>query len=94
MADRIQARAIRRCGELLKEIEPAKNQHDANARVGSVPSSRTQAATDAGMSERQRKTALRVANVPSEEFEQAVESDNLPTVTALAERGKAKSTSS
>jgi len=46
------------------------------------------------MSERQRKTALRVANVPSEEFEQAVESDNLPTVTALAERGKAKSTSS
>jgi hypothetical protein len=54
--------AIRRAGELLHEIEPAKNQHDADqcARDGTVPRTRTQAATDAGLSERQRKIALRV----------------------------------
>ncbi len=39
---------------------------------------RTQAATDAGLSERQRKTALRVANVPQDEFEAAIESDAPP----------------
>jgi len=69
MADRIQARAIRRCGELLKQIEPAKNQYDASAREGAHPSTRTQAAESAGLSEHQRKTALRVASVPQHEFD-------------------------
>lgn len=90
VALRIQARAIRRCGELLKEIEPAKNQHDASARACGGPSTRTQAASDAGLSQRQAKTALRVANVPEDEFEQAIESEAPPTVTALAERGTRK----
>ena len=37
------------------------------------------------MSERQKKTALRVANVPDDEFEEAVESPKPPTVlTAIA----------
>jgi hypothetical protein len=89
MADRIQARAIRRCGVLLKEVEPAKNQYDASAREGTRPS-RSKAAEDAGLSEHQRKTALRVANVPEAEFERAVESDKPPTVTYLAEEGTAK----
>src|SRR5690606_18734661 len=38
----------------------------------------------------QRKTALRVANVPEPEFNAAVESDEPPTVTQLAEQGKKK----
>jgi hypothetical protein len=73
MCDRIQARAIRRCGELLGEIEPAQgnNQYSAD-REGTLPKlGRTQAATEAGLSEHQRKTALRVANVPAEDFERA-----------------------
>ena len=63
MAERIQARAIRRCGELLKLIgneeggRPIKN-HDGT----DIVFSRTQAAKDAGLSERQKVTALRVAN--------------------------------
>ncbi len=62
MAERIQARAIRRCGELLKQIEdnnrgrPAKI-HDA----ADMNLTRTEAATQAGLSERQKVTALRVA---------------------------------
>jgi hypothetical protein len=109
MAIRIQARAIRRCGELLKKIIPAKNQYDAknratasagggtnntqtsSARDGTVPCSRKQAAEAAGLSERQRKTALRVAEVPKEEFEQKVESDDPPTVSVFAEIGTKRS---
>jgi hypothetical protein len=61
LATRIQIRAVRRCGELLKAIAPAKNQHDA--RDGSGPG-RTQAAADAGLLKRQKDTALRVMDNP------------------------------
>lgn len=87
LAIRIQARAIRRCGELLKEFEPAKNQHDASTGGGT---SRKQAAEEAGLSKRQKDTVIRVATVPEEEFESQVESDSPPTVTALAEQGTRK----
>ena len=92
MAERIQARAIRRCGELLKQIEPASQaQLKQNRRDGPVPSvTRTEAAKEAGLSERQQKTALRVATVPEPEFTEMVESDTPPTVTKLAEMGTQK----
>jgi len=83
-AMRIRARAIRRCGELLKEVEKAKNQHDASARGGTSPS-RKSAAADAGMSPDQSKAAIRVANIPQETFVDMVESDAPPTITKLAE---------
>lgn len=54
---------------------------------GDGPSSRKQAAKDAGLSERQKKTALRVATVSEETFEAEVESDNPPSVTKLAQMG-------
>ncbi|MGO9036932.1 MAG: hypothetical protein ACLQKH_02995 [Steroidobacteraceae bacterium] len=59
-ADRIKARAIRRGGELAKQIPPAKNQHDAHARVGNGPSSRKAAANGAGLSTHQLKQAIHV----------------------------------
>ncbi len=68
LATRIQARAIRRCGELLKLVEA---QQGARSDLGTVPT-RSSAATDAGMSERQRKTALRVASVPDDDFESPI----------------------
>lgn len=82
MADRIQARAIRRCGELLKQID------GRGKSKGSLTSS--QAAEDAGLSTHQRRTAVRVANVPEEDFNAAVEAESPPTVTQLAEQGKKK----
>jgi hypothetical protein len=63
-----------RVGELLKEI-PDK------AGGGSPPHQRSQrakAASNAGLSKDQRKTALRVALVPKDTFEALVESDNPP----------------
>jgi hypothetical protein len=85
LALRIQARAERRCGELLKQIQPAPG---ARTDLGTAPT-RGDAADAAGLSERQRKTALRIANVPQAVFERAVESSSPPTITQLAERGTA-----
>jgi len=73
-AERNLSRAIRRCGELLGEIEAAKNQHDAKARArGGAPPSRGAAARAAGLSRDQRRNALRVASIPKADFEAAVE---------------------
>jgi hypothetical protein len=87
MAIRIQARATRRCGELLKQVPPATGAH-LSKKGDTPPLSRKQAATDAGLSDDQRKTALRVASVPKDDFELQVESTTPPTVTKLAEQGK------
>ena len=87
-ASRIQARAIRRCGELLKQLD-GRSENAKKQTVGAHRLfSRAYAAERSGLSEHQAKTAVRVANIPSEEFETAVESENPPTVTALAEQGK------
>lgn len=84
LADRIQARAIRRCGELLKQVD-ARGDH---MKSEGGHTSRIEAARDAGLSDHQRVTAVRVASVPADEFERQVESDAPPTVSALAEQGK------
>ena len=80
MADRIQARAIRRCGELLKQIEPDKGGYHRNyAHDGTDTSiTRAEAAREAGLSERQKVTALRVASVPQPEFDAAVTAATRP----------------
>jgi hypothetical protein len=86
---RIRDRAIRRCGELLKQIEPA-NGANQNIRAADHPKveSRKDIAASVGMSPHQAKQAVRVANVPAADFERQVESPKPPTVTALAEQGK------
>lgn len=91
-ADRIQARAVRRCGELLRDFESAggRPQKTLHGAVDSFPKSQKEAAEQAGLSKRQRDTAVAVAKVPQPEFDEAVESKNPPTVTALADRGKQK----
>jgi len=48
---------------------------------------RKSAAEEAGLSERQAKTALRIAAIPAAEFEEAIEAPKPPTITELAERG-------
>jgi hypothetical protein len=92
-AMRIRARAIRRCGELLKEIEKQQGKRsdvELKATEGPKSASRKEAAKEAGLSERESKTAIRVANVPTPKFEAQVESEKPPTITKLAEQGTAK----
>jgi hypothetical protein len=88
-AMRIRARAIRRCGELLREIE-AKAHRGKGGGAPPQLSERRKAADEAGLSEDQAKTALRVANINGKLFEEQIESDDPPTITALAEQGKGK----
>lgn len=89
-ATRIKARAIRRSGELLREI-PAKPGYQKNG-AGAPPqrSDRAQAAKDAGLSRDQATQAVRVAKVPATEFEEAIEADEPPSIDELAERGTKK----
>lgn len=89
-ADRIQARAIRRCGELLKQFD-AQGKRTDKLKEGDLPkspSSQREAARNAGLSEYQQKTAVRVAAVPDEAFDALVESETPPTVTKLADMGR------
>jgi replicative DNA helicase len=86
MATRIRDRAIRRAGELLKQIEPQSGKRTDIEPSGGAPT-RLEAAKDAGMSRDQMHTALRVANVSTAEFERQVESANPPTVTAVTQSG-------
>jgi hypothetical protein len=75
MAIRIQRRAIKQCGKLLKEIE---KRHGANQNIshggGTKVATRKEAATDAGLSKPQAATTIRVSCVPEEEFNEAIES--------------------
>jgi hypothetical protein len=88
MADRIQARAVRRCGELLKQHQTGPEGGRPKNGDGTGPVSQRQAGEAAGMSPRQIKTSVRVANVDADEFEREIESETPPTVTKLAEIGK------
>jgi len=88
-AMRIQARAIRRAGELLEAVESGAPGPKSELTIGGDSQlNRREVADQAGMSERQQYTAQRVARVESQEFEQQVESNTPPTITALAEQGK------
>jgi hypothetical protein len=86
MADRIQARAVRRAGELLREVAPGAA---GRPKLGQAPApiSRSQVAREAGLSRHQKQDALRVAAIPAADFEAAVESKRPPTVSDLARRG-------
>lgn len=88
MADRIQARAVRRMGELLKQFDGRGGDRSKTDGADSSAPTQKQAAQSAGISERQQVTAVRVANVPVEKFEAAVEAPKPATVTKLAEMGK------
>jgi hypothetical protein len=88
MATRIQERAMRKAGELLKQIPPAHGSNQ-NIKAGDgLKVTRSTAAADAGLSVRQQKTALRLASIPPEVFDAQVERASPPTVTELAEQGK------
>jgi hypothetical protein len=88
LANRIQARAVSRMGELLKQFNHGQGRPKDENRGSGTPISQAEAGRKAGLSPDQIKQAVRVANVPEDVFESLVESDNPPTVTALAEMGK------
>ena len=93
LAARIKAQANRRCGELLMAIEPSKGGDSSlfHAREGTHPSveTRKQVAEDSGLSDWQRKQAIRMAKIPEEEFEHMMDEIKVPTMEKML-RGKHK----
>jgi hypothetical protein len=91
-ATRIKARAIQRSSEIIRAFPPAKPgpspvvKKIKDGTVLELPTQR-EVATDAGLSDRQFKTTMRVGSVPRETFEKLVESEKPPTITKLAEVG-------
>lgn len=80
MATRIRARTTRRAGELPKTFDgKGNNQHKAGDHL-----TQKDAARSTGFSERQTKQAVRLANVPADQFESEVESDKPPSMSKLA----------
>ena len=90
LAKRIKGRAIRRCGQLLKEMEGRKG-GDRKSNGGRPPVDSRKAAGDAaGLSDHQRKQALRIATISEESFNEQIDSDIPPTLTELAVQGTNK----
>ena len=82
-----QAKPIQRCGILLKEIEPQQGANQ-NIRDGTVPKvTRGSAAENAGLAERQHKTALRVPS--SIRFDVTVQCSHDPDPREQKDRPKA-----
>ena len=97
---RIQLRAERRYGQLHKQLFPNRSKENLVQNRSSSPDHRqdgtvppvtgVQAAAQAGVTERQLKTSLRIAAVPEEDFNRQVESPNPPTKSQLAEQGRVR----
>lgn len=88
MATRIKARAVRRSGELLKQIDARQGQNLPNSKSeGSHTFSQADAAGEAGMSKHQQVQATRIASVPQDDFDAQVESPQPPTLSQLAQQG-------
>jgi len=88
MATRISARAVRRAGELLAQIEPQQGRRiDVQPDAGNHTKLRQDAAREAGFSKQQQVQASRIAAVPTSDFEALVESPKPPTLTQLTQQG-------
>lgn len=80
MADaaRIKGRAVRRCGELLKQVEPkpgARTDKEPRGHDSPRLATRESVASAAGLSVDQQKQALRIASIPKRDFEAAIEAE-------------------
>jgi hypothetical protein len=95
-AKRIQYRAKRRMGELLKQYDGRGGNHGNQYQSAkSVPedtfaNSVNNVASSIGLSSKQKVEAVRFANVPINKFEEIVESENIPTQKEVAELGTKK----
>ncbi|SRR6266478_4364185 len=87
LALRIRARAIRRCGELIKECAGSWPGRPAKTRKAALTNSRRQAGVEAGLSLHQTRTALRLASIPEAVFNEKVQAASPPTLTKFAEYG-------
>lgn len=90
MAQRIRARAMRRAGEIAKQMMRPEGRPSQNVTAGDNVLPRETIQEMAGFSKRQLDTSLRVASIPEPQFTAQVESANPPTLKELARQGTQK----
>lgn len=86
LANRIRARAIRRCGELLASFDGQGKRNDL--KLYTDGDTKSSAATKAGLSKRQKDQAVNMANLMAEDFEALVDADEPLSPSEIAEKGK------
>ena len=93
-AIRIRHRGQRRMGELLKQFDGRGGDRKSdNIKTDAADGfdSQKETAQNIGLSERQQLQSVRLSNIPEATFNEMVESENVPTLTQLAELGTKKS---
>lgn len=90
-AKRIRIRAERRMGELLRQFDGKGKRNDLElSTVDHTKLTQKQVAEDIGLSKWQKDQSIQISNIPEETFNQMVDSENIPTLTQLAELGTNK----
>jgi hypothetical protein len=91
-AKRIRIRAERRMGELLRQFDgKGNNQYSKeDSTADHTKLSQKETAEDIGLSKWQKDQSIRLSNIPEETFNEMVESENVPTLSQLAELGTKK----
>lgn len=84
-AQRIKARAVRRAGELAKQMMQPQGRPGKD--IAGDTFSKSEIQEMSGFSKRQLETATRIASVPKETFEAQVEAPKPATLTQLAQQG-------
>ena len=87
MAQRIRARAVRRAGELLAQVQAQGARTDLQPSMGDHTKSQADAAREAGFSKHQQVQAVRIAAIPEPDFEAQVEAPKPATLSQLAQQG-------
>lgn len=88
-ARRIRARAVRRCGELLRNFDARGGDRSKTvAPLAFASPSRSMVAQQAELSEHKARVAVNIAAIPEPEFEALVESKRPPGTTLLAQFNK------
>jgi hypothetical protein len=87
MAQKIRAQSYRRMGELLSEYDGRGNYSEQSKKDIGVRFTKTEIATQSGLSERETKTATRLSNIPEPEFNDLLEAEKVPTITELSKHG-------
>ena len=90
-ATRIKLQAERRLGVLLEQFNNQGKRNDLELMdINDHKLSKKEVSKSIGLSERQTKEAIRLANIPEQKFEELIESDKVPTASQLAEIGTKK----
>lgn len=87
MATRIRDRAIRRAGELLQQVDGRGGDRTKSEGAHTSAFTQADAAREAGLSKHQQVQAVRIANIPREDFDRQVDGPKPPTLSQLAQQG-------